>query len=430
MGCGSESGSTDAPTASDASADTPAPACTSTIAVSSGGKTAPKCPGAIAATTFLGALCTCRDANVQGYLRSRGFDSKKKPFDGKGDGGGAVGIDGRFRVDAAGGSAGYADIGGSFTVGATDPLTFAGMLAVAGDLRLSGKSTLMGYTPIARHASFGGDVTNAGFGTVEGDLRIDGSDALPLVVHGKRLGKTLPAPPPCDCDDLLDVSALVDAVNAANDDAKIGLDPHAFELVLGALETTLPCGVYAVTRVTSAGHVKLNVTAKVVLAIDGDFAPTGNFEIDLAPGASIDVLIRGKLLATGRAVFGRKENPAASRIWIAGDDDVTLTGAAEFVGNLYAPRSKVTATGYLDVWGSIFARDFIVPGYASFVYDRAVLEAGDDCGPTPPPTTCKRCGVCPGGTACVDGTCTTCKTDADCCGQQVCRAGRCEALLR
>jgi hypothetical protein len=81
------------------------------------------------------------------------------------------------------------------------------------------------------------------------------------------------------------------------------------------------------------------------------------------------------------------------------------------------------------VWGSIFARDFVVPGFADIVYDRAITRAGDGCG-APPPSTCKQCGSCTGGKACVGGACGACGGDADCCGQDVCVAGICQSLIR
>jgi hypothetical protein len=97
---------------------------------------------------------------------------------------------------------------------------------------------------------------------------------------------------------------------------------------------------------------------------------------------------------------------------------------------VYAPRSRVTAVGYLKVYGSVFARDFAIPGYADFSYDRAIQHAGDGCDvPLPPPGTCSPCGSCTGGTACVEGACGACRTDADCCSQLVCMSGVCSEPL-
>jgi len=181
-----------------------------------------------------------------------------------------------------------------------------------------------------------------------------------------------------------------------------------------------------VERMAGIGNIIINVTGRVALFVDDSIATTGNLEFRLAPAGEIDIFIRENLVLTGRATFGEKSRPAASRIYVGGAGDVLLIGDGQFVGNVYAPRSLVTAIGYANVWGSVFARDFVSPGYADFTYDRAIQDAGDTCDvPLPPPGTCTTCGTCTGGTACVGGTCGPCRSDADCCSQLICSNGQC-----
>ena len=51
----------------------------------------------------------------------------------------------------------------------------------------------------------------------------------------------------------------------------------------------------------------------MALFVDGAIASTGNLEFNLSPTAEIDIFVRGDLVLTGRATFGQKERPAASR---------------------------------------------------------------------------------------------------------------------
>ena len=395
-----------------------------------GGAAIAKCTGQIAEATFKSALCTCRDVNLQGYLRTRGFDSAKGPFVPGTPGGGApVGINHDYVIPALGANAGFTDVGGSFAVAGTDSISFAGALSVGGDLRAAGRLDLKGYTRVARNGWLGADVTNAGYATVGGDLHIAGSDMLPMVVSGTRKKEPVTVAPPCACDALLDVASLVDDARAHNDDAAIGLAPGALRDVIGVVDRTLPCGKYYVEALSGIGNIVLRVDGRVALFVEGSVAATGNLEVRLAPGAEIDVFIKGALALTGRGAFGTIDRPAATRLYVGGSEDVTLVGASGFVGNLYAPRARVTAMGYASVWGSVFARDFVVPGFADIVYDRAITHAGDGCG-APPPATCKQCGSCTGGKACVGGACGACGGDADCCGQDVCVAGACQSLIR
>ncbi|MFZ5891388.1 MAG: DUF7305 domain-containing protein [Myxococcota bacterium] len=391
----------------------------------SNGTTTTTCTGSIAETKFLNALCTCNNATVAGYLKTRGFDSRRGPSSSTNQGGGSVGINNNYAI-----TTGYTDIGGSLTIAGPNSVSFAGFLEVGGNFSTASEATVAGYTKIHRDARFGGPFTDLGPATILGDLYTASSViALPLQVGGKRVGQSVMVPKPCPCEpsDLLDVEALVRDARTHNDNASAGIDPKMFNLVVGNVHATLPCGRFYIERMSGIGNVIINVTGRVALFIDGPLDATGNIEFRLAPAGEIDIFVRDNLVLTGRAVFGNKDRPAATRIYVGGDGDVLLVGAGGFVGNVYAPRSLVTAVGYAEVWGSVFARDFVSPGYANFVYDRAIQNAGDTCKePPPPPGTCSQCGSCTGGLACVNGTCGQCSTDADCCSPLVCTDGKCE----
>lgn len=379
------------------------------------------CSGRIAETRFTNALCTCNDATVAGYLKTRSFDSVKG---GPSDTGGSVGINNAYSI-----TTGYTDVGGSLAISGADSLTFAGYLQVGNDLRIQGEATVAGYTKVGRDAWLASGYTDLGPVTIQGDLH-SGSTvmAIPLTVSGKKSQESITIAPPCPCQpaDLLDVGALVRDARTNNDNAANGIDPKMLNLVVGNIEATLPCGRFYLEQIGGAGNIIINVTGRVALFIEDDLAAAGNLEFRLSPSAEIDIFVQGNVVLTGRAVFGTKERPAASRIYVGGDGDVFLVGADYFVGNVYAPRSLVTASGYLKFYGSVFARDFVMPGYADFSYDRAIQHAGDNCGAPPPPTgTCSQCGTCTGGTACVNGSCGACRTDADCCSQLVCVNGVC-----
>jgi len=394
---------------------------------SEGGTTTSQCTGQIAEEIFKSALCTCQDVNLQGYLRTRGFSSASGAVD-AGTNGAPVGINGNYVIPALAVNAGFTDVGGSFAVAGADSLAFAGDFTVNGDFHAASSLTLAGYTPIAGSAWIGGNVTNAGYATVGGDLHITGNDVLPLVVSGTRTQQAVTIAPPCDCSALLDVGALVDAAQVTNDNASIGLSPDALHDVIGVADVTLPCGEYFLNDISGIGQIVIRVGGRVALFIEGSITAAADLEVELSPSAEIDVFIKGTLVLAGKGSFGSTSRPAATRIYVGGSDDVVLVGASGFVGNLYAPHARVTSVGYAKVWGSIFANDFQVPGYADFSYDRAITQAGQGCS-APPPTSCSQCGSCTGGLACVGGACGACTTDGDCCGQDVCQNGVCQGLL-
>jgi hypothetical protein len=378
------------------------------------------CTGSIAESHFSNALCTCKDANVAGYLRSRAFDSKKGTSV---DLGGSVGINQTYVT------AGFTDVGGAFSIAGSQSLAFAGYLKTGGDLRVEGKTMVPGYTEVGRDLWVADGYTDVGPLTVHRDLHGTGAVmAIPLMVQGKKIPDAVTVAPPCPCEDkdIIDVDGLVTEAKTDNDDAKDGIDPSMLSVLIGDVEVTLPCGKIYFEQIGGIGNVIFNVTGRVAVFVGGSVANTGNLEFRLSPGAEIDLFISGDLAVTGRAVFGQKDRPAASRIYVGGSGDVFLTGFTEFVGNLYAPRSLVQGIGFENVYGSIFAGNFVSPGFANFVYDAAIMSVGDNCGaPPPPPNTCNQCGTCTGGTACVNGTCGACRSDADCCGQLICSNGAC-----
>jgi hypothetical protein len=378
------------------------------------------CTGRIAESHFSNALCTCQNANIDGYLNSRAFNSKQGSSV---DAGGSVGINQAYVT------AGFTDVGGAFSIAGKDSLAFAGYLKTGGDLRVEGKTMVPGYTEVGRDLWVADGYTDLGPLTVHRDLH--GTSpimAIPLTVKGKKVPEAVTVAPPCPCEakDIVDVDGLVAEAKTNNDDAKDGIDPSMLNLVIGNIEVTFPCGKIYLDKIGGIGNVTVNVTGRVAVFVGGSVANTGNLEFHLSPGAEIDLFISGDLKVTGRALFGQKDRPAASRIYVGGSGDVFLTGASDFVGNLYAPRSLVQGLGYENVYGSIFAGNFVAKGFANFVYDSAILTVGDNCdAPTPPPNTCSACGSCTGGTACVNGKCGACGSDADCCSQLICSGGKC-----
>ncbi len=382
-----------------------------------------ECTAQIAATLFENALCTCNDAEVAGYLHTSGINSNTGAAAGA-----PVGINHDYKI-----SAGYTDIGGSLSIAGPGSAAFVGYLEADGDLRLAGTSTVPGYTDVHRNGWLGGKFTDIGPATFGGDLHHEGQVvAIPLSVSGTNTTQTLTTTPPCPCQpsNILDVASIVAQGAAKNDDATIGLSPSAWVNVLVDDTVTLPCGRYYLDSIQIGGSLVMNVTGRVALFIGADVTVIGQLKIVLDSAAQIDIFIENDLNLVGYAVFGDENRPAATRIYVGGSGNVNLIGAGAFVGNLYAPKSTVTAPGYLDVHGSIFANDFQIPGYADFTYDAAVTEVGNDCSPVVPPGGCAQCGVCTNGQACVDGECAACTDDADCCGQGACVGGVCEVLLK
>ena len=391
------------------------------------GATRDVCTGEVAERVFRYAVCACESFEPVGSFVTDSFDS-----DADGtitDSGGPVGTNGTFS------STSTVDIGGTLSSAGLDEVTFVGSgIRVGGDLRAGGSVRLTGEGAVARDARVVGDVAGIGSFSIARDLHQPaGSTAVGVRVGGDTITGPVSVAPPCPCgDDVLDIGAIVAATATDNHNAEVDLAPDAYTDLVSEHRITLPCGRFYLDGIGGTGGLTLEVAGRTALFVGGDVNIAGSLNVELGPEGELDVFIAGTLQGAGTLSFGDPERPAATRVYVGGAGEVSLQGTSAFVGNLYAPRAPISFTGESEIYGSVFGRRVEAAGSLGVHYDRAILEVGEDCPDTPPPT-CDRCGDCPGGYTCGgDGTCgTTCESDADCCDPLTCDVptGVCTSIL-
>lgn len=387
------------------------------------------CAGSIASRVFDNSLCTCTNANIGGYLRTRSFDSGMGSTTDMATGA-PVGIN---ESDT---TVGYTDVGGTLVIAGTGGVNFGGYLEVDGDARFGGRVQAAGYIRVHRDLWADGNVTCIGAVTVDRDAYLTPTHNLITFpsVGGSTTHTAFTVEPPCDCapSDLVDIGAIVDYGMTHNDNADVPLDPTILANVVGIGEDiTLPCGRFYLTSIGGLGSITLHVHGRTALYVGGDVDALGVLDVDLGTEGELDVFIAGDLLSIGSGSWGDQSRPAASRIYVGGTHDVTLIGASGFVGNVYAPNARITAVGDTEVYGSLFGGSIAMPGYLSVHYDRAILDVDVDCPPPPGECSCAPGEGCVDHHACVSGACAACTSDADCCAPLVCNptTGTCGSLL-
>jgi hypothetical protein len=393
---------------------------------SDAGVPAGTCAGSIAARIFNHSVCSCTSANVAGYFKTQSFAS--------GMGGMLISEGAPVGLDQTYTSGSYTDVGGTFDIAGTTNVHFAGYLRVGGDLMMGSGLDVAGYINVHRDTWLNGNTTALGLIQIGRDLHLTPGHTAPLIatIGGRTITAPFTIDPPCDCaaPDLLDIAGIVANAQTSNDNASVGLDPASLSNVAGiGVDITLPCGRFYVNSVGGLGAITVHVPGRTALFVGGDVNAIGAFNVMMGPTGELDLFIAGDLLSIGAGSFGNQSRPAATRIYVGGTGDVTLVGASGFVGNVYAPRSRITAIGGTTVYGSVFGRLIDMPGYFEVHYDRSILDVGADC--PPPPGMCSQCsGTCAGHHACVGGMCTGCHTDGDCCAPLVCYPdGTCQPLI-
>lgn len=339
------------------------------------------CASSVAATTFTSAVCSCEDTNVAGFLRTRSFRSSAGPGAPE-ELGGSVGVNQNYVT------AGYADIGGSFTVTGGRDIRFGGYLQVGEDVRSNPGLDVAGVLDVGRDAFLKSDAFVLGRVGIGRDLTLEaGADIGGIAfvdVGGERRTQPVDIAPPCACapEQVIDVAALVADAESNNDNAAAGLSPDDFNVVVGiGAEASLSHGRYYINQLGGVGSLTLHVSGKVALFVADDLIATGLFRVELEPDAELDVFVRDNMRITGAALFGDPARPSATRIYVGGTGDITVAGASAFVGNLYAPSANILVGGFGKVYGSLFGKNINAAGFLDLGYDSSITEGGESCPP-------------------------------------------------
>ncbi|MBI2374645.1 MAG: hypothetical protein HYV07_11675 [Deltaproteobacteria bacterium] len=441
------------------------------------------CAGQVAQDTFKFGLCACEDVAVQSNLLIDAFDSSRGPY-GSGNvlDDGHLGVNADLQLSRKLTVRGGAYVGGAgFSVGPESEVT-QNVYAAGPATQANSQSS------IGRNAYFDGNVS--GRISVAGDLFVPAGATIefPNLISGAIQRATIPHLLPCPCApaDILDVAALTEYGRTNNDnDVEHVLTSTTWQDGTGTSSITLPCGRYYVTRIT-AQQLYIRAEGRTVLFVDGDMRIDGGLTIELAPGAEIDLFIKGSLTVGAAARLGSQAQPSAVRTYVGGTDTIAMSASSVFGGNVYAPRSDVVFVASANLYGSLFAKSVDFGGSAEIHFDSSIRTAGQECVPpavdggapdatggpadasvldgpmtptgdaqlsdgalvnpdaTAPDASAPDAGpegctsVCSpecGTLACIipdgqtSGMCTTCRTDLDCCAPLSCIDGVCQLNL-
>lgn len=387
------------------------------------------CTATLGRRLFTHGLCSCTDLQLRGEsFVIDAFDSTRgATLDAQT--GAAIGVNGSVLALAR-----TTRVFGSMTVAGSDFAPLDGKeFLVGGDAKIaSAIKASAGDCQFARDLWLGGPLSASVPVRVARDVYHNTSAPLPsqLRAAGDVQARSFVTAPPCACGagQTLDIAQLVELSQMQNDNQLTGLSRDAFAGVIAGVPLELACGRYALSSVSILGNLLVRVTGRTALFVAGDFAISGNLNIELAQGAELDVFVAGNLsFLVGLASFGVAERPSALRFYVAGAQTISTLGLTTFAAELYAPNATIELAG-VDTYGSFFGKNIVVADGQHVHFDRAIVSAGEDCA-GPLPERCDACDQCPRGLACSAGECADCQRDADCCEPLACTQGRCQPLL-
>jgi hypothetical protein len=366
------------------------------------------CLGDLAASAFPRAACACGDVRVapSGALRIDGVDSRTGAADASG-----------------------AALGANGTIDARGPLDTLGDLLVGEALDASARTTvgrdlqaanLVAAAPVdvGRDAFLASLPRGTGAVSVTGTLHVPSRcDALPATLRaGACVEERVELDEPCRCEPF----GIEDTVDARsdplrNDDLAAGLSPDVLAGPGASGRIDLPCGVYHLSRIAAGGPVTIAAHGRVALVVSGSILADAPIAFVPDPGASLDVIVGGTVLARAPLRIGAPERPGATRLWVGGvcaeggevcDSDAACCtgdcsagrcvgddaerwavdlGPTDTVAALVAAPAGTLRLRAARVVGGVLAGGLVADGAASVTHDGALEGVADACPPVPEP---------------------------------------------
>lgn len=156
---------------------------------------------------------------------------------------------------------------------------------------------------------------------------------------------------------------------------------------------TMGAGDYRFDDFTLRASAQLEITGDVRLYVEGSMDMTGNTDINIADGATLEIYLGegADFDLGGSSAVNNNGDPGNVVLYSASDQDIDLTGNVGMYGAIYAPDANVTLAGSSPLWGGVVAKSVEMSGNVSMYYDVNLIqeilpgEPGSGSGPPGPP---------------------------------------------
>jgi hypothetical protein len=174
--------------------------------------------------------------------------------------------------------------------------------------------------------------------------------------------------------------AFRDDLNVSFPDANLPFTPPLLdsiflpEIVNGTnYNYVFKTGNYTVEDLKLAGQDKAIVTGKAVLYVRDAVDITAQFPLIIAPGGSLDIYVGTTATFGGGGLINQTGSSTNFNFYgLKTCTDVTFSGGAALLGNIYAPSTKLNLTGTSDFYGESVSRDLTIGGTFRFHHDESL----------------------------------------------------------
>lgn len=137
---------------------------------------------------------------------------------------------------------------------------------------------------------------------------------------------------------------------------------------------TIPAGL--------TGSGDLSISGNQTVTLPGgtywydDISISGNGRLDFEGPAVL--YLSGQLSVSGNGIGTAGDLPPNLTLYVAGNDNVGISGNANFYGAIYAPESRISLSGNGALFGGVVGREVSISGNSPVHYDVALQDAWGD----------------------------------------------------
>ena len=254
----------------------------------------------------------------------------------------ALGVEGHSRTAAP------LHVAGSFTslggIEADNTEDVSGVLSSGADL------TVAAPLHVGSDAFVGGSLVANNTVSISGTLHVGANPSGNNVTAGSVVNDPVTVAAPLDCFHAPNIASLVhDTLQpSVGDLAAVPLD--ALASITTTTSVNLGCGRYHFSGIGADNVLSIHIDGSVVMILDGDFRIGAPTTIDLAPGATLDLIVAGNLEVDNTFSI----HAAGASSWVGVGGDIKIGAPVTLDGYLVAPSSNLEADNTLAINGAAY----------------------------------------------------------------------------